>query len=504
MKPRPPRPTKRLIPLLALAGLLAAALPGRAAAGPGKIRWEPYSAETFHGQTLEGELGRLTLPQNRSRPDGGTVTLAFVRLASRAERPGAPIVYLAGGPGGSGIGSARIPGYFETFQALREVADVILLDQRGTGTSEPRPFCRPSGPPPSRPFADRAEVLRHTLEAARACKEELTERGIDLAGFNTVESADDLENLRRALGAPKLSLLGFSYGTHLALAAVRRHGEQLERVALVGTEGPNHTRKLPSSLDTQVRKLSLLAAAEPAVHQQVPDLYALLQRLLARLEQEPMMVPVPGRDGEITQVPVGKVGLQYILMRDLGDGNDFPLFPALLHTIDQGDPSLLAWFVAKRMREVGGGFFALYFAVDGASGASPERWDRIRREAPEAILGDVADFFFPAVPDALGIPDLGSEYRSPIVTGVPTLFVSGTLDSNAPPYQAEELRWGFTRAHHLIVDHAGHEDMLGSREVGEVLLDFFRGRDVRDRRVALPLPRFLTVEEAKAQRLGGR
>ena len=63
---------------------------------------------------------------------------------------------------------------------------------------------------------------------------------------------------------------------------------------------------------------------------------------------------------------------------------------------------------------------------------------------------------------------------------------------------------GTTATRHLIVENAGHEDMLVHAEVRAVLADFFRGRDVSDRRVALPTPRFLSIAEAKEQRLGAR
>ena len=47
--------------------------------------------------------------------------------------------------------------------------------------------------------------------------------GVSPSGYTTVQSADDLEDLRRALGARKIDLWGISYGTHLAMAAMRRH-----------------------------------------------------------------------------------------------------------------------------------------------------------------------------------------------------------------------------------------------------------------------------------------
>ena len=434
------------------------------------IDWQPFTIEGFHDKSLAGEIGSIEVPERRGSDAARTLDLHFVRLPTTAENPSAPIVYLDGGPGSSGIRLARVPGYFKTFEALTAVADVIILDQRGTGKSSPGLYCRPpAGLPPLDLFADVEKLKRFTLERIEACRAELEAKGADLAGYTTRESADDLEDLRRALGVERLSLLGFSYGTHLGLTAVRRHGANLERVALVGVEGPNHTRKLPSSLDTQVRKLALLASRDPAVNELVPDMYGLLEKVLDKLARQPMKVSVELPDGTSAEVPVGPHGLQMILNWDLGDGNDFPIFPALLATIDQGDPSLLAWFVRKRAPRMVGGVPALYFAMDGASGASPERWARIARETPEAILGNVANGLFPEATEAIGIQPMDESFRGPIVSDVKTLFVTGTLDSNSPPYQAEEIRWGFTRSDHLVVENAGHEDMLVNAEVRAVL-----------------------------------
>jgi pimeloyl-ACP methyl ester carboxylesterase len=73
---------------------------------------------------------------------------------------------------------------------------------------------------------------------------------------------------------------------------------------------------------------------------------------------------------------------------------------------------------------------------------------------------------------------------------VPTLFISGTLDANTPPFQAEQARWGFLDSEHLVVENAGHESMLPHPEVQAVILDFLRGADVSGRSVSLPSPKF--------------
>lgn len=495
-------PDRCLFAKLAVGALvvLAAVLDPRAAAAvPPPLVWEPFTFETFAGEEVTAELSTLEVPENRGVAASEPIVLSFVRLRSTATAPRAPIVFLAGGPGASAISSARVPSDLAVFRSLTGVADVILLDQRGTGRSDRGLICpEPEEELPSQGlFADLGELERRAVQTARRCRRTLEERGIDLAGYTTGESAADLEALRAALGVERLSLLGFSYGTHLGLAAIRDHGEQLERVALIGTEGPDHTRKLPSTLDTQVRKLSRLASADPAIGRQVPDLYGLLERVLAKLEQEPVRVPVVGPDGEKIEVAVGADGLRLILAWDLGDGHDIPVLPALLYTLDRGDPSLLGWFVRKRLPALGGAMPAMHFAMEGASGASAERRRRIEREASTAILADVVDRLYPAVADALGIAAADDALRAPIVSDVETLFLSGTLDSNTPPFQAEEVRWGFTASTHLEVENAGHEDMLGEPEITEVLVDFFSGGSVAARRLSLPPPVFLSVAEAK-------
>lgn len=474
--------------------VLFAALASPLAAEP--VRWETLEVEARGGKATF-ELGRLTVPANRATGSDATVDLAFVRLPSTAEHPGDPIVFLNGGPGQAATSMVRYPPAVESLAPLRAIGDVILLDQRGAGMSWPQLEC-PEAPASPAFFVEPGAVAAEMAAAMRTCAAALREKGIDPGSFNTRESADDLEDLRRALGARRLDLLGFSYGTHLAFAAIRRHGEHLGRVVLIGSEGPDHTWKLPSTFDTQIAKIGLLAAADPNLGDDVPDFGALLRRVLKTLESDPIEVTVADRRAKSeVRLPVGKEGLQWLLVRDIGDTNDLPFFPALAHQIDRGDTTLLAWFVEKRWNQLRGGIPMLYFAMDCASGVSEERRARIEAEAREAILGNVMNDAYAAVCPAAGVPDLGEEFRAPLVSPVPVLFVSGTLDNNTPPFQAEQVRWGMPNARHLIVANAGHEDMLPNPEVQKAIAAFLRGENLGDRTITLPP---LAFEEVSASR----
>jgi pimeloyl-ACP methyl ester carboxylesterase len=285
---------------------------------------------------------------------------------------------------------------------------------------------------------------------------------------------------------------------HLGLACIRYHGANLNRVVLVGTEGPDHTNKLPSTSDTSLERLAALAAAAPELEGKVPDLVGTLRDVLARLEKEPVTVQITDqRTRKPVDVKVGKSGLQFLIMRDLGDTNDLPIFPAWFYTMHHGDYSILSRFVERRYNQYGGGIQLMTVVMDSSSGTSKARTAKIEAEAKTALLGTMVNFPFPGVDEAIGSPDLGDKYRSPIRTNVATLFISGTLDNNTPPFQADEVRRTFRNSTHLVVENAGHESMVVDARVQQTMVDYLRGGDVSKTMIALPPLKFNKIPAPK-------
>ena len=404
----------------------------------GDISFRPVE-NTIGGIKVSGELGTLVVRENRQNPNSNLIQLAFARLKSTAENPGYPTVYLAGGPGSSGIGIARVPAYLKAFMKMREVGDVILLDQRGVGDSKPL-LARPSTKPlPADAFANFGLFQSEFEKQVKSAADYFRSKGIDINAYNTIESANDIDDLRKALGAKKVNLVGFSYGTHLGLASIRYHGKHLNRVVLIGTEGPDHTEKLPFTSDKSIQNLARVVAKDPAFGEKLPDMVGTLKRILARFEKEPVTVTVRNwTTGQPVEIKIGKFGLQILIRMDLGDTNDLPVFPAWFYTMEKGDYSILKRFAEKRYNQFGRGVSIMSLMMDTSSGATKARRAQIEREAKTALLGKMVNLFDAS--KALGYPDLGDKYRSPIKTRVPTLFFSGTYDNNTPPFQAEECR----------------------------------------------------------------
>ena len=462
----------------------------------GDISFQPIST-TIGGIKVDAELGTFVVRENRKSPKSNLIQLKLARIKSTAKNPGFPVVYLAGGPGSSAIAAARNPSYLKAFMKMREVGDVILLDQRGTGDSKPL-LVRPSTEPlPVDVFANKNLFQSEFNKQVKATTDYFRSQGVDIESYNSIESANDIDDLRKALGAKKLNLLGFSYGTHLGLACIRYHGKNLNRVVLVGTEGPNHTDKLPFTSDESLKKLAKIVAGDPVVGKKVPDMIGSLKRVLARFEKEPVTVTVTNwKTRKPIDIKVGKFGLQMILRIDLGDTNDLPIFPALIYSMDKGDYSILKTFAEKRYNLFGRGISLMSLMMDTSSGATKARKEQIVKQAKTALLGEMVNFFNPS--EALGNPDLGDKYRSPIKTNVPTLFFSGTFDNNTPPFQAEEVRKGFKTSTHLIIENAGHESMLVDERVQETLVSYLKGQNVEGVKIALPPLKFVDIKENTA------
>ena len=170
------------------------------------IKWGPGQLRSLTGDTLAVDTGRVEVPESRTGRSTAKIQLAVMRIRSTAARPSVPIIYLAGGPGNSGFNSARGE-IFPVIKALREHADVIIYDQRGTGLTLPSLVVRATlGAPLDEPvLSERSRAAM--LESARASAAEVKARGIDLTSYNTVENADDLDACAPR-SAPKESWCG--------------------------------------------------------------------------------------------------------------------------------------------------------------------------------------------------------------------------------------------------------------------------------------------------------
>jgi pimeloyl-ACP methyl ester carboxylesterase len=444
----------------------------------------PFRFKGWQGKDTDAERGFFEVPEDRRDPKSRKIRLSYVRFASTAAKPGPPIIYLAGGPGGLATRAAGGP-RFPIFMALREVADVIAFDQRGTGLSNHIPE-RPAStrPPPEFTQAGLTSYFRTDFQEAWA---DWTKAGVAMTGYNTEQNADDIDDLRRHLGAEKVDLWGISYGTHLALSMLKRHGDRVNRVALASLEGQDQTVKRPSAVDALLRQVDGLLAADPAVRAAIPDLSALMRRVHAKMEAAPVKMTAT-LNGAPVELKLGGFAIQLMAGGLIANPQTLVMLPGLYLALDAGKTEVLAPFMNEFANTLG--IAGMPEATDLASGISPARLALVRREAKSAVLGEALNFPMPQLLGVVPGVDLGPGFRSPLRIDHPALLVAGTLDGRTPMSEQDEVAAQFKRKSRVIVENAGHNVFEAHPDVQGLLVRFFRGEAVADTQLSLPPPKF--------------
>lgn len=494
----------RIVSIATVLALSAESVAGHCAARAKEsdsLTVEPFTLRTYDGTEHPTELLSFRVPENRRHPSGRHIRLSCVRLRSTAATPRPPIVFLSGGPGIPATGLAQVPVYYSLFERLRSVSDVLLLDQRGMGKSA-LPVPPVSVPIPPDVFTSSDKLLAAMERSLAASVEAHRRAGIEVAAYTTVENSDDVDDLRRVLGVERVSVLGFSYGTSLAMVYAARHPTGVHRMVLAGVHGPDRLLERPSSWDSQLAKLTALAARDSGLDPGLANLDSLFSVALAGLRRRELEVRVTDPiSGESLPIRCGVPGMLFVLRDRLND-RAIPLLPALLRGFAEADTALLARSLEQAYGTLRSGLSATNLALSVSRGWTRRRWLEVREDSARARMNLVNLQWNPRVRSILGL-DATSEFVEPMRCDLPTLFVSGALDSNTPSEDAEQVAKGFPNGVHVMVENGGHET-LPATQVQDLIVSFLDERLPASCRVVLPPPKFLGFAEAAARLESGK
>ena len=443
--------------------------------------------ETGDKQTTEAYQGAFEVPENRQNPFSRMIPIKYIRFPATGTQSGPPIVYLAGGPGGSGIRTAKYRRY-AMFMALREYGDVIALDQRGTGASNILPECTSSQIEPTTVATSDAASVQMNREALRECLAFWKSEGIDIAGYNTVENAHDLDALREILGAEKIVLWGTSYGSHLALAALKEIGDRVDKVILSSAEGLNQTIKLPARTDAYFARLQQAVDSQPAAKAAYPDIKAMMLRVHVKLEANPVMLRVAMKDGTTADFLWQRRHMQELASAMISDPRSIAQLLGLYLAMDQGITAPFEQFLGRFItpgKPIT--LDAMSNAMDIASGMTADRKKLVAEQAKTALLKDYLNYtyHYDGVAPAL---DLGDSFREKPVSDTPVLLFSGTLDGRTYIESQLEATSGLTNLHKVTVVNAGHNLYMSSQAVQDAINEFMEDKPLSQSTISIELP----------------
>jgi pimeloyl-ACP methyl ester carboxylesterase len=402
---------------------------------------------------LPVEEGTLTVASCRSSQSNSQVTLKFIRLRSTGTSH-TPIIYLAGGPGLSGISALKTDRLI-IFEMLRDYGDVIILDQRGTGNSRPNLSSSILLDLPQNKPIDAKESLSALAEKLFVQKQQFEKDGININDFNTAESAEDIEDLRQSLGAPKIILLAHSYGTHLALAYSQKHAASVEKMIMLGCNPLNKRFRSPLQSDEVIKRISALIKKDNKLSKQIPDFYSLLSAQLERLPT-PLNVTLQTPDGE-KSISIGRADAEVAIVTNLGTLSFIRELPQIVYQMNKGNYQRIGQLVYQlKARPLGS---MLPFVVQYASGFDDVDLKRYEAESNESILRNSINypFYSTEIKTAVDIKDLGTTFRTQLKIDVPTLFINGTLDGRTTTNELNEIRKSFSHSVAATIGNVSHE-----------------------------------------------
>jgi pimeloyl-ACP methyl ester carboxylesterase len=401
-------------------------------------------------------------------PRGRSIDLRVVVLRAATDTPlGDPIVPLAGGPG---QGAAELTAIFTPrFNGFRDRRDLVFVDQRGTGGSNPLHCAAPKA------SASLMGVL-FDPERLAACRDELAARA-DLTKYTTSIAAADYEAVFDRLDYRQVNLIGTSYGSRLGLELTRRLPSRVRTLtieAVVPTSFAWPSGAAPA-MQAALDALADDCAADAACAQAFSGFRQDIEVAFARVRRNPVLVTVRDPDNAaVARVRFGTTDLAYAT-RGLLYGNDALSLPLWFRRAAEGDFTALAQAYVNRARALDeqiarGVHLGVYCAEDtpfvdwraaeaAAEGTRLDRYliEQYRRACEIWPRGAI-----------------GASFREPVVSNVPTLLMTGRRDPVTPPRTAIAAARTLTRSRVVVFPRGGHgNDGLASRSCRAGILQRF-------------------------------
>lgn len=473
------------LPPPAAAGDPAPALQRTAAFEPAKCTFE-FPIFSFLSPGWFGfECGYVTVPERHGDPNSSKIRLAVAVLPGQTDDPAPDPLFMAqGGPGGS---SLELFPFLMLGSPIREERDIVIFDQRGTLYSEPNLLC-PELDQLTKDTIERdltpAESDKLALAAYQACGERLAQtEGVNLAAYNSLENAADIDAVRQALGYDRINFYGVSYGTLLGLHYMRQYPASLRSVildAVVPTQG-SFLAQAAQSADRAFKEVAQLCAADAACNTAYPNLEDTIYEVMAALNKNPVRVPVTDPDtGKTYRAVVNGDLFISALFLSMYDPSLVPTLPTLVYNTRAGDydqlSALLPLLLFQPTFSTG-----MYQAVICAEEANfqPEAVSAagIRPELAQLMQDDNTTVL--DICRLWKIPELGPEVNAPVVSDVPTLLLSGQFDPITPPTYAQAVAERLSNGYAFTFPNTSHGAFISSPCADQIVRDFLDNPGVK-------------------------
>jgi pimeloyl-ACP methyl ester carboxylesterase len=426
----------------------------------------------------EAKCGSFEVFENRDTRAGRKINLNILVLpATSKQREPDPLFYLAGGPGQAATEEAA--GFAQMFAAIHEHRDLVFVDQRGTGKSNPL-NCELFDPKDPQSFLNSF----FPVDAVRKCRAELEPKA-DLTLYTTNIAMDDLDDVRAALGYNQINLLGGSYGTRASLVYLRRHPTHVRAVVLHGVAPTNQFMPLSFPRDTERALQGVLSEceADAACRAAFPKAKEDADYVLESLLQSPAQTEVQ-LEGTTNRVylrlnrNLAAEAVRYMLYSPV-PASRIPLF---LNSARHGkyEPLIQAAFFYRK-NLVATGSNGMYLSVTCAEDLPFVNADEAKKIGENTFLGKYRYDQQKAACELWPKGTVDAGYTEPVKSDKPVLILTGEWDPVTPPSQGDEAAKTLSNSLHVVVPHGGHglDGLEGIECVDKLITQFVERGQVK-------------------------
>jgi pimeloyl-ACP methyl ester carboxylesterase len=422
---------------------------------------------------LEGTdvvCGFLTVPEDHSKPTGKTIKLAIATLKSARANTNPPLVYLAGGPGGGAI--EGIEGFTSAIFPDRRIAegrDIIFIDQRGTGFSEPSLKC-PEVSAVELKYLSQAydkQAEQAILAAYTQCRNRLTKEGVNLGLYNSAQNAADIEAMRLALKLDKLDLYGVSYGSRLALTIMRDFPQGIRSVIITSILPlqADIASEQGTSFNNSLEEFFKACEADANCKRKTPTLRDDFEKAYNQLKAKPLTIPATNLvdNSKIDLYLDGDVFLTAVYYALFVGVLFLPQLPAIINAASKGSYDAIGFLfgalILPTLNSVSTGMFNSTQCTEEYSFSDPARvkaaYQNLIPPIKEAGADDFDSAF--AICSLWNVPKAPALENQAVKSDIPTLIINGKYDPITPPKYGEEAAKTLSKSTVVTLPNTGHD-----------------------------------------------
>ncbi len=420
------------------------------------------------------ECGAVIVPEARAGDLHDTIRLAVaVYHSTSADHSPDPVIYLTGGPGGASVEASTF--YYPKFAApILKHRDIVFLDQRGTGLSEPLLDCPEikelylQDLIHATPAGEREPLYTETL---LACHDRLVQEGANLSAYTSSANAADVHDVATALGYEQVNLYGISYGTRLALTVMRDFSTTV-RSAVLDSVLPVEARPYLEGFDTGEQALNVLfteCAADAGCNTAYPDLEKVFHSLVEQLNNEPITVTASTPMGQPYTTTVDGVAFRNAVVWGLHISSLIPIVPQSIYDVRDGDYATLGYALSLPAWVYGDISLGMMVSVnchEQIFTITPEEIDASLAQSHQTAsvgLGDVygtgQEMF--SICEQWGAAPFDPLDNQPVVSDIPTLIISGEYDPTTPPSFGRQAAANLSHSYVYEIPGQGHAPSVG-------------------------------------------